>query len=586
MVPVVVLVRRTLVAAGLVGCVVGGMIVGATPGGPTSVGEEATPTPVVDAVVSPVDAPPALAPATGHASRGVGPASPDGGATTAPTGPDLAACPADAAAPDERRAAVDAVDATDECNVASRWDRRLTEGARGADEAAVLGYETFVYDLSMSHRDAMGPATFVPEVTPTDERADDRALKCDQLEAALKVWPRAAVRIVSREPRLTLRITAPSAARSTIEAALDRIATIDGPVATVLVEELDSAATAEGWVRALMFDAPKPHAVSATGGRARITCGGLDLEVGQECFLYTPVFDLVRDGLDVRAVWDREDDSDVVRVNLGIGRSFDQSGAGGGVPDVEVAQDAPFAPPELVAPLTRPTLTRVWATTVVPAVAGAVVEAECGTRRYRVTVLRVDDSAPVRRGWVRADVALAAGGYVPPDAETLDFVVDRPGAAGGPVAGRVDLVGRTPVDASLALSSVRDADVGDASDATARELAALARLLTTPFTVRAAACDADPERPERTFDLSVTVAGDDLTWDPIDVPRPWGTDALRRNEPIVIRSLRRPSVTSVVLPLRVRIGPGGEVRRALTIDRGHGPEQWVLTVLRRAPHDR
>jgi hypothetical protein len=42
----------------------------------------------------------------------------------------------------------------------------------------------------------------------------------------------------------------------------------------------------------------------------------------------------------------------------------------------------------------------------------------------------------------------------------------------------------------------------------------------------------------------------------------------------------------VVVPLRVRIGPGGEVRRALTIDRGHGAEQWVLTVLRRAPHDR
>lgn len=455
-----------------------------------------------------------------------------------------------------------------------------------AEEAVALGYEAVVYDLSVSHRDATGPATSEARTDMTLDVAVDVVRKRDGLKAALTDWPRAMVQLASLAPALTLRVFAPAAAHGTIEAALDRVATVDGPVATVLVEELDSAATAEGSVRALTLDAPKPHSVGATGGRARIACGGLDLEVGQECFLYTPVFDLVRDGLDVRAVWDREDDSDVVRVNLGIGRSFDQSGAGGGVPDVEVAQDAPFAPPELVAPLTRPALTRVWATTVVPAVAGAVVEAECGTRRYRVTVLRVDDSGPVRRGWVRADVALAAGGYVPPDAETLDFVVDRPGAAGGPVAGRVDLVGRTPVDASLALSSVRDADVGDASDATTRELAALARLLTTPFTVRAAACDADPERPERTFDLSVTVAGDDLTWDPIDVPRPWGTDALRRNEPIVIRSLRRPSVTSVVLPLRVRIGPGGEVRRALTIDRGHGPEQWVLTVLRRAPHDR
>ncbi|MBL9087774.1 MAG: hypothetical protein JNM10_11600 [Planctomycetia bacterium] len=438
----------------------------------------------------------------------------------------------------------------------------------------------------MSHRDAMGPATLEPQTTPTDEQADDTGLKCDELEAALRFWPRAVVFVASREPRLSLCIVAPSAARGTIEAALDRVATVDGPVATLLVEGLDPAATAEGSVRALTLDAPKPHSVAATGGRARIACGGLDLEVGQECFLYTPLFDLVRDGLTVSARWAPSDDGGTVEVTLTLDRSFDRSTADGGEPDVSVAQDTPFAPRDLVAPLTQRALTRVFATTVVPAVAGAVGEAECGGRRYRVTVLRVDDSAPVRRGWARVEVALAAGGFVPPDVETLDIVVDRPGAAGRPVAGRVDLVGGAPVDAGLAPSSVRDADVGDPTDATVRELAALARSLTTPLAVRVAACDADPDRPERTFDLSLTVAGDDVAWDAIDVPRPWGTDALGRNEPIGIRSLRRPTVTSVVVPLRVRIGPGSEVRRALTIDRGHGPEGWVLTVLRRVPRDR
>jgi hypothetical protein len=183
------------------------------------------------------------------------------------------------------------------------------------------------------------------------------------------------------------------------------------------------------------------------------------------------------------------------------------------------------------------------------------------------------------------DVGLAPSGYDPPDVETLECVVDRPSAAGGPVAGRVDLEGVSPVDVALVPSSARDADVGDPSDATVREVAGLARTLTAPLVVHASACAPDPARPERSFDLRVVVAGDDVTWEPIDVPLPWGSAALDRRDAIRIRSLRRPTVTSVVLPLRVRIGPGGEVRRALTVDRGHGPERWELTVVRRVPRD-
>lgn len=576
------LVRRTLVAVGFVGCVVVGAVVGGPHGGAAAVGEEETPAPGVAGIAA-VEAPPALAAATATSLVGAGPVSQGDGDNTGPSDPALAACPADATATDDPSVARDTVDLSPRGRFASRWDWRLTERARRAEQAAELGYSAMVYDLGVAHRDATGPATSWVATDLSGAKIHDAAGKRARLEAALTAWPRAVVQIESIAPGLSLRITAPTAARGTIEAALDRIASVDGPVARLLVEDLDASGAAVDAVAALCLDAPRSHPVSATGGRARIACGGLDLEVGQESFLYTPLFDLVRDGLDVSAGWDRDGGADVVRVSLSLERSFDRSSADGGKPDVPVAQDAPFAPPELIAPLTHRALTRAFATAAVPAVEGAAVEAACGERRYRITVIELDDSAPVRRGWARADVKLAEGGYVPPDVETLDVVVDRPVAAGGPVAGRVDLVGGTPVDVVLVPSSLRDADVGDPTDATVRELAGLARSLTTPLAVRAAACDADPERPERNFDLCLTVADDDVTWDPLDVPAPWGTDALRRREPVEVRSLRRPVVTSVVLPLRVRLGPGDEVCRVLTIDRGHGPERWSLTVARRAP---
>ena len=578
---VVVLVRRTLVAVGLVGWVVGGAVVGTPIGGLASIGEDESASPVMEGMNVPVDAPPALAAAgSGRATgeraivRRATPieASAESRLAVEDASSEAATGDGDACAVREAAAAPGALPTGAHPPAAG-------EPATGAPVAEAVA-SSVAFDVELAHADATRTAT-------SDAVPLSHALAIGS--AVVEAHPDLAHSTVAIDGRCVF-VRLPSGSRaisiSAAEAALDRVATIDGPVATLLIEDLAPTGAADGAVLALEFDAPRSHRVSASGGRARIACGGLDLWVGQEGFGYMPVFDLVRDGLQASASWEPHDGIDAVRVDVAREWSFDRASADGDDLDVEVAQDAPFAPPELVAPLTDRVATRTQGTTIVPAVVGAVTETDCGGRRVRVTVLRVDASAPIRRGWRRMDVRLAPSGYDPPDVETLECIVDRPSAAGGPVAGSVDLEGASPVDAALAPSSARDADVGDPSDATVREFAGLARTLTAPLVVHASACEPDPARTERSFDLRVVVAGDDLTWDPIDVPRPWGTDALRRNEPIVIRSLRRPSVTSVVVPLRVRIGPGGEVRRALTIDRGHGPEQWVLTVLRRAPHDR
>lgn len=448
----------------------------------------------------------------------------------------------------------------------------------GADDSAgpVVGdgLEAVEYDVSAAHGDAARRAT--SDASGTDTVGAALAAVRD----ALAPWPGASARLETAAA-LWIRVVAPPSALPAVEATLDRVAAVDGPVASILVEDLGPADATNGAVATLVLDVPWSHRPCAIGGRARVACGGLDLWVEDGGFAYLPVFDLLRDGLTVEAQWARAEGADVLRVDLSRASSFDRSCRDGGGADVEVAETVPFAPPELLGSLTEPVVERYVATMSVPATAGTSGEVDCGGRRLRITVVSVDDAIPIRRGWKRAEVRLAPSGFVPLDVETLAIVVDRPFTAGGQVAGSLDVVEGAMAVVELESSSVRAADLGDAQDASVREVHAIARSLTAPLVVHASASATDG--PERGFDLRLTVAGDDVVWNPMDVPARWDTETARRGAPSLPRRILRPTVTSVVVPLRVRIGVGGEVRRTLTLDRGRGPERWRVTVVRRGP---